>query len=135
MRDFMLESIRPAQSSFIRTNGWEDRGRELSADAIEARKAYEAKHRWTPGPLEVNQMIHAIRPKDAGRPIEAPRVAPGITKKRVPMTYEAQQVVREIHERQLEAPPLDLRPDRPIAEGLSSAGRGKANGICRATWR
>jgi hypothetical protein len=93
----MFESIREGQSSFIRKDGWEGRGREPSADAIEARKAYEAKHRWKPGPLEINQMIHAIWQKDAGRPVAPPEVVIGTSKKRVPMTHEAKATFREIH--------------------------------------
>jgi hypothetical protein len=98
MRDFMLEGIAKAQSSFIRTDGWEGRGREPSPDAIEARKAYQAKYRWEPGSPEINRMIHAIWPKDAGRPVLPPAIAPGIATKRVPVTHEAKHAFRQIHE-------------------------------------
>jgi hypothetical protein len=96
MRDFLVEGARAAQSSFIPMDDWEKRGREPSADAIEARKAFEEKHRWTPGTLEINKIIHAIWPKDAGQPVERQPVISGVSKRRAPMTRDAEHAIREI---------------------------------------
>jgi hypothetical protein len=75
-------------------------------------------------------MIRAIWPKDAGRPVPPPPIVPGITKKRIPMTYEAKQAVREIHE-------INWKLLHTISDlsDPSLKALGKATRICGIAWR
>jgi hypothetical protein len=99
MRDFMFEAIFAAQAAALRPT-WPGRKSATppSPKALAARAEFEEKYRWTPSPLEINQMIHAIWPKDAGRLIVAPPAVQGVAKKRVQMTREAKHAIYEVHE-------------------------------------
>ena len=50
------------------------------------------------GPREINQMVDAIWPNDAGRPVASPEIVIGTAKERATTTYEAKPAVSTIHE-------------------------------------
>ena len=59
------------------------------------REKWRGRYRWEPTPAQVTTIVHAIWPESAGKPVERPKFATGVRKRRPPMTYEAKQAERE----------------------------------------
>ena len=71
VRDSFVEGAFTARVTYEALIDAEKKGDAALTSAAEARKAFEQRHRWEPSPLEINQIIHAIWPKDAG-PVACP---------------------------------------------------------------
>ena len=95
MRDFMFKAMFAAQATSLRPT-WPDTVETPTDEALAARAEFEEKYRWEPGPLEINKIVHAIWPKDAGKQVSRLPAVPGVTKRRVPMTREAKSAIYEI---------------------------------------
>jgi hypothetical protein len=57
------------------------------------RQRWERENRWQPTSADITRLVHAIWPEQAGRPVERPKPAVGIKKRRIPMSYQATNAV------------------------------------------
>jgi hypothetical protein len=60
-----------------------------------ARERWERENRWQPTSADITRIVHAIWPEQAGRQIERSKPAIGIKKRRIPMSREATNALRE----------------------------------------
>ena len=66
---------------------------ERRDDSFRRRSAQQRLERdwcWTPTPVEVTAIVHAIWPETAGRPVQLPGFAHGQTRRRYPVSSKAQ---------------------------------------------
>lgn len=54
-----------------------------------AQRRLKAAWRWTPTPVEITTIVHAIWPKAAGRPVQLPAFARGQARRRYPVSQKA----------------------------------------------
>jgi hypothetical protein len=54
-----------------------------------ARRRLEREWRWTPTPVEITAIVHAIWPETAGRPVQLPAFARGQARRRYPVSSKA----------------------------------------------
>jgi hypothetical protein len=67
----------------------------VSISAKLARAQWERENRWEPTSADITCMVHAIWPEKAGRPVERPKPAVGIKKRRIPMSRLATNAAHE----------------------------------------
>lgn len=83
---------RPAEAKLAVSAG----GPVVDISAKLDRQRWERRHRWEPDQKTINQIIHAIWPETAGRPVERPKTTPGTRRRKPPMTYQSERAMREV---------------------------------------
>jgi hypothetical protein len=59
------------------------------------RAQWERENRWQPTSADITRIVYAIWPEQAGRPVERPKPAVGIKKRRIPMSRLATNAAHE----------------------------------------
>ncbi len=60
------------------------------------RLRWEERWSWDPTPPEITRLVHAIWPETAGRPVARATFVRGVRRRRLPMSYKAKSITREI---------------------------------------
>jgi hypothetical protein len=102
------------------------------------RAKWERENRWQPTSADITRIVHAIWPEQAGRPVERPKPAIGIKKRRIPMSRPASNAVRECAmpafniQRQ-----IDDLDDKDLKSFVANAREGLAHGdpVSNEIWK
>lgn len=83
-----MEAMREALNAIYAADGTGERDPDGFRRQL-ARRRLEREWRWTPTPVEITAIVHAIWPETAGRPVQLPTFARGQARRRYPVSSKA----------------------------------------------